>query len=60
MTHGPNGLVPANRFGWWFTPVLPPAEAGSPASLLFIDADQRLIRLDPATGKQTVLLGKGK
>lgn len=55
------GLVPADRFAWWwFSPVLPPAEAGSPASSLFLDADGRLVRLDPATGARTVLLGKGK
>jgi hypothetical protein len=55
-----DGLVPVNRFGWWFTPVLPPADAGAPASFLFIDAENRLLRLDPATGARTVLLGKGK
>ncbi|MEO8054411.1 MAG: hypothetical protein ABI768_04620 [Acidobacteriota bacterium] len=55
-----DGLVPADRFSWWFTPVLPPAEAGSPSSSLFVDADSRLVRLDPATGAQTVLLGRSK
>lgn len=56
-----DGLIPASVFqGWWLTPVLPPAEAGSPASSLFLDADDRLVRLDPATGAKTVLLGKGK
>jgi hypothetical protein len=55
-----DGLVPANRFAWWYSPILPPAEAAAPWSLLFLDADGRLVRLDPATGKQTVLLGKGK
>jgi len=54
------GLAPANWFGWWTDPVLPPAEAGSPASLLFLDASGRLVRLDPATGAQTVLLGRSK
>jgi ABC-type transport system involved in multi-copper enzyme maturation permease subunit len=55
-----DGLVPANRFGWWAEPVLPPAEAGAPASLLFLDASGRLVRLDPATRAQTVLLGRSK
>ena len=57
---GPDGLIPADRFGWWSNPLMPPAEAGSPASSLFLDASGRLVRLDPATGAQTVLLGKGK
>jgi hypothetical protein len=57
---GAEGLMPADRFPWWSNCVLPPAEAGSPASLLFLDADSRLVRLDPATGAKTVLLGKGK
>lgn len=60
VSPGPDGLVPANRFTWWSDPVMPPAEAGSPASLLFLDASGRLVRLDPATGAKTVLLGKGK
>jgi hypothetical protein len=60
VSPGPDGLVPADRYGWWVTDVLPPPEAGSPASSLFLDADGRLVRLDPATGAQTVLLGKGK
>lgn len=60
VSDGPAGLVPADRFSWWLSPVLPPAEPGSPASLLFLDADGRLVRLDPATGARTVLLGKGK
>jgi hypothetical protein len=52
-----SGLVPADRFGWWFSPQLPPAEAGSPASKLFLDASGALVRLDPASGKQEILLG---
>ncbi|MGA7990061.1 MAG: hypothetical protein WCC53_01385 [Thermoanaerobaculia bacterium] len=60
VASGPDGLVPANRFGWWFNAVLPPAEAGSPSSTLFLDAEGRLVRFDLATGTQTVLLGKGK
>jgi hypothetical protein len=52
-----SGLVPADRFGWWFSPVMPPAESGSPASKLFLDASGALVRLDPATRKQEVLLG---
>ncbi|HVO49795.1 MAG TPA: hypothetical protein VMV60_02285, partial [Thermoanaerobaculia bacterium] len=60
VSPGPEGLVPADRFGWWSDPTLPPAEAGSPASLLFLDTESRLVRLDPATGAQTVVLGKGK
>jgi hypothetical protein len=60
VTPGPAGLVPADRFSWWLSPTLPPAEAGSPSSSLFIDADGRLVRLDPATGVQTVLLGEAK
>jgi hypothetical protein len=55
-----DGLIPADRFGWWFSPVMPPAETGSPASHLFLDADGALVRLDPATGAQTVLLGRSK
>jgi hypothetical protein len=46
--------------GLWWTAVLPPAEAGLPSSLLFLDADNRLVRLDPATGASTVLLGRSK
>ncbi len=60
VSPGPAGLVPADRFGWWFNSVIPPAEAGSPVSSLFLDADSRLVRLDPATGAQTVLLGRSK
>ncbi len=60
VSAGPDGLVPAATFGWWFNPVMTPAEAGLPASLLFLDADNRLVRLDPATGAQTVLLGRSK
>jgi hypothetical protein len=55
-----NGLVPAGRFSWWFSPALPPAEAGLASSTLFLDANGRLVRLDPATGAQTVLLGRSK
>jgi ABC-type transport system involved in multi-copper enzyme maturation permease subunit len=55
-----DGLLPADRMAWWVNPVMTPAEAGAPWSLLFLDADSRLVRLDPATGAQTVLLGKGK
>jgi hypothetical protein len=56
-----DGLVPASMWAsWWGSAVLPPAEAPSPASALFLDADGRLVRLDAATGTQTVLLGKGK
>ncbi len=57
VSPGPDGLAPAARFSWWFSPVLPPSEAGSPASKLFLDASGALVRLDPATGKQEVLLG---
>jgi hypothetical protein len=57
VSSGPSGLVPAVRFSWWFSPVLPPAEAGSPASKLFLAADGALVRLDPASGKQEILLG---
>jgi hypothetical protein len=57
VSPGPEGLIPADRFGWWFNPVMPPAEAGSPASKLFLDASGALVRLDPATGNQEVLLG---
>ena len=60
ISPGPDGLVPADRFAWWFSPVLPPAEAGSPASKLFLNASGALVRLDPATGAQTVLLGRSK
>jgi hypothetical protein len=57
VSPGPEGLTHADRFGWWFSPQMPPAEAGSPASKLFLDAGGALVRLDPATGKQEVLLG---
>ena len=60
VSSGPEGLVPLDRYSWWFSPVLPPAEAGLPASTLFLDASSRLVRLDPATGAQTVLLGRSK
>ncbi|MDL2716186.1 MAG: hypothetical protein PT977_00400 [Acidobacteriota bacterium] len=60
VSSGPDGLVPADQFSWWFSPTLPPAESGSPASGLFLDASSRLVRLDPATGAQTVLLGRSK
>jgi hypothetical protein len=52
-----SGLVPADRFSWWFSPILSPAEAGSPASKLFLEANGALVRLDPASGKQEILLG---
>jgi hypothetical protein len=55
-----DGLVPADRFSWWFSPVVPPDEAGLPAATLFLDAGGRLVRLDPATGAQTVLIGRSK
>ncbi len=60
VSAGPEGLVPSDRLSWWFSPVLPPAEAGLPSSTLFLDAEQRLVRLDPATGARTVLLGGSK
>lgn len=60
VSSGPDGLVPADRFSWWFSPVVSPGEAGLPSSTLFLDADGRLVRLDPATGAQTVLLGRSK
>ena len=56
----PDGLAPADRFSWWQSAVLPPAEAGTEASTLFLDASGALVRLDPATGAQTVLLGRSK
>jgi hypothetical protein len=55
-----DGLVPLDLFSWWRSPVLEPAEAGLPASTLFRDAAFRLIRLDPTTGAETVLLGRSK
>jgi hypothetical protein len=58
VSPGPDGLVPADRYAWWFTQILPPAGAGSPASALFLDAGGRLVRLDPATGERKVLLGR--
>ena len=57
VSYGPDGLDPADRFSRWFSPVLPPPEAGSPASKLFLDTSGALVRLDPATMKQEVLLG---
>lgn len=57
VSPGPDGLVPADRFSWWFSQVLSAGEAGFPASKLFLDASGALVRLDPATGKQEVLLG---
>ena len=29
VSPGPDGLIPADRLGWWFSPVMLPAEAGS-------------------------------
>lgn len=55
-----DALVPANRLSWWIDPVLSPAEAGAPWTSLFLDASGRLLRLDSATGAQTVLLGRSK
>jgi len=60
VSPGPDGLTPADRFSWWQSAVLPPAEAGTEASTLFLDASGALVRLDPATGAQTVLLGRSK
>jgi len=57
VSPGPDGLVPADRFSWWFSPVLSPADAGSPASKLFLDGDGALVRVDPASGRQEILLG---
>ena len=57
VSPGPDGLTPADQFGWWYPPVMPPVEAGSPASKLFLDASGALVRLDPATMKQEILLG---
>jgi hypothetical protein len=57
---GPDGLVLADRLSWWISPILPPAEAGSPASRLFLTASGALVRLDPATGARTVVLGRSK
>ena len=54
-----DGLAPLS-FWWSANALLPPPEVGSPSSRLFLDADGRLVRLDPATGARTVLLGKGK
>jgi hypothetical protein len=54
-----DGLAPLNL--WWSANALfPTPEAGSPSSRLFLDAESRLVRLDPATSARTVLLGKGK
>ena len=50
----------ANRFGWWFDAVMTPAEAAAPWTRLFLDADSRLVRLDPETGARSVLLGRSK
>lgn len=56
-----DGLVPLSSYFWWSgTASMPPAEAGSPASTLFLNASGALVRLDPATGAQTVLLGRSK
>jgi hypothetical protein len=60
VSPGPDGLVPADRFAWWFSATLPPAEAGLSGASLFLDASSRLVRLDPATGAETVLLGRSK
>ncbi|MFI5119748.1 MAG: hypothetical protein ACHQM4_05010 [Thermoanaerobaculia bacterium] len=57
VSYGPDGLDPVDRFSQWFSPVLPPAEAGLPSSKLFLDASGALVRLDPETMKQEVLLG---
>lgn len=55
-----DGLVPADRFSWWLSPLLPPGEAGSPSASLFLDADGRFVRLDAGTGARTVLVGRSK
>ena len=55
-----DGLVPADRLGFWISPVLAPAEAGAPWSTLVLDADSRVVRLDPTTGAKTVLVGRSK
>jgi hypothetical protein len=54
------GLVPADRFSWWLSPVLPPAEAGPAATTLFLDADGRLVRLDAATGERNPILPRAR
>lgn len=53
-------LYPVNTWAWWGTMELSMPDATRPVPSLFLDADGRLVRLDPATGARTVLLGKGK
>ena len=57
VSSGPDGLVPADRFSWWFLPVLSPGEAGLPSATLFLNAEGALVRLDSATMKKEILLG---
>jgi len=58
VSPGPDGLVPADRYSWWLSPVLPPAEAGLASATLFLDAGGHLVRFDPATGQPRQLLPK--
>ena len=50
------------ELGRWLWPITrspqsEPPEIGAPVTRLFLDSDDRLIRLDPETGAQTVVLG---
>lgn len=58
VSPGPDGLVPADRFSWWVSPVLPPVDSGLPSPTLFLDSEGRLIRLDAATGERKQILPK--
>jgi hypothetical protein len=60
VSPGPDGLVPADRFSWWLSPVLPPVEAGLASSTFFFDAGGHLVRLDAATGERKQILPKAR
>jgi hypothetical protein len=52
-------LRPVSRYVGFFGRPNEASPPGAPASTLFQNYDGSLVRLDPATGQQTVILGKG-
>ena len=55
-----DGLVPADQFGLVVLPRSPSRRGRCAVDVTVPRRRDRLVRLDPATGKRTVLLGKGK
>ncbi len=51
-------LQPVSRWAWFYGPINSVSPPGAPASTMFQSDDGSLVRVDPDTGKQTVLLGK--